>query len=379
MLGNFIEKKENGKLGLKWGTIITYAALATSAMIALPTVLTALGTGLIYLSTLTGDVDLAINVIGLVDKTLGAAGSMSHSLMGFSGLAAVIPHVLTCGMAIVPAALSLFLAADKKPDATDQTYSDGSILAQLHMDAKLKAGVPCSAKLILQHENGEPLTQDELAIVHTKKLHLFIADSSLRDYQHIHPQPSDEPGTLEFSFIPQTANNYSAWADFTMMSDNKNHKLKLDMPSATGRTIPPSIRTNTTAEKNGLRFDWKSDLLQKNTATIVEVRVIDSHGNPITDLEPVMGAFAHLVGFSADGKSIIHTHPLGPEPITPGDRGGPKLRFHVEANFTGATQFYLQVKRGGEDLYIPFGQQIKPPALATERISMSHAAMGHSM
>jgi hypothetical protein len=249
----------------------------------------------------------------------------------------------------------------------------------MQMDGKVVAGKPVNAKLVLKHRNGQPITPAELAVVHTEKLHLFVADSSLKDYHHIHPQPTGEPGVLAFSFTPQTSNNYSAWADFTMIKNGQNHKLRTEMPSASDRNIPASVRANSYAEQNGLNFNWKSEPLQKDVATVVEVNVTDARGKPATDLEPVMGAFAHLVGFSADGKSIIHTHPLDAEPRGASDRGGPRLRFHVEPDCSGATQFYLQVKRGGEDIYVPFGQQIKPPALATARTAPLHAAMGHAM
>ena len=316
---------------------------------------------------------------------------MGATAAGLSGAAFVIPHILTCGIPILATGAAWFLGKNKKRDnknaerasddssSIDQKYSDGSVIAEMQTDGKLVGGKPVSAKLILKHQNGQPVSPAELAVVHTEKLHLFVADSSLKDYHHIHPQPTGEPGVLAFSFTPQTSNNYSAWADFTMIKDGQNHKLRTEMPSASGRNIPASIRANSYAEKNGLSFDWKSEPLQKDTATIVEVNVADARGKPTADLEPVMGAFAHLVGFSADGKSIIHTHPLDAEPGNADDRGGPRLRFHVEPDCTGATQFYLQVKRGGEDIYVPFGQQIKPPALAVERTAPLHAAMGHAM
>ncbi|MGE0754702.1 MAG: hypothetical protein AB7L92_06035 [Alphaproteobacteria bacterium] len=62
----------------------------------------------------------------------------------------------------------------------------------------------------------------------------------------------------------------------------------------------------------------------------------DASGMPVRDLEPVMGAYAHMVGFSADGNRIIHCHPVGDEP-----------------QYAGKTQFYVQIRRQGNDTYIP--------------------------
>ena len=139
------------------------------------------------------------------------------------------------------------------------------------------------------------------------------------------------------------------------------------------------VPNNSKAIKDGLNFDWKaSERLRKDTPTIVEVTITDSAGHPVTDLQPVMGAYAHLVGFSADGKSLVHTHPMGLEPKGEA-AGGPTMRFHVEPDFTGPAQFYLQVKRDGKDVYASFGQQISPPLLNTQRINSSHAShAGHA-
>lgn len=102
VLGHAVEKYRRGL-----GKAIKYTALITSAIIALPTLLTALSAGLIFLSTLTQNVDFANSVVNVVDNTLGAASSMNHALAGVSGMAAAIPHLLTCGAALLPAIFSV--------------------------------------------------------------------------------------------------------------------------------------------------------------------------------------------------------------------------------------------------------------------------------
>lgn len=372
LLGQFISKREDGSKRIKWGNVIKYAALITSAMIALPTVLTGISTGLIYLSTLVGNPDFTLSAISFVDKTIGAAGSMAKSMMGFSGLGAVIPHFLTCGSALLPAALAM--AMDKDEAKPAPAYTDGSLDMTVILPEKLSVNAPAQALLKLSHQDGSPVTPDDLAVVHTKKLHLFVVDSSLSDYQHLHPEPTGTPGEYAFTFTPRTGNKYSAWADITMIADSRNHKLLAAFPSP-GRQIPPAIKTNAKAAATGLQFEWRcDDSLVAGKPVIVEATVRDANGNFVQDLEPVMGAFAHLVGFGADGKSIVHTHPLGREPESSADRGDGRLRFHVEPNFSGPAQFYLQVKRGGQDIFAPFGQQIAP-----QTATRSHSSpVGHS-
>lgn len=372
LLGQFIARREDGSKRIKWGNVIRYAALATSAMIALPTVLTAITTGLIYLSTLPGSADFALSAIGWLDQTIGAAGSMVKSMMEFSSLSAVIPHFVTCGVSLLPAALAFSLSDDEKKPAAP-------IKLSLHPQAKLAPGQAANITATLTYANGRPVTPDDLAVTHTEKLHLFIVDSSLADYHHLHPQPTAIPGEYAFSFTPKTSNAYSAWADITMIADNKNHKLQAAFPES-GRHIPPAIKINSTAKSGDLTFDWRcNDTLATGKPVIVEATVRDAGGNIVQDLEPVMGAFAHLVGFGADGKSIVHTHPLGREPLSPGERGEGKLRFHVEPDFSGPAQFYLQVKRGGNDIFVPFGQRIAPPEKTSARVSVHVHGLAHGL
>jgi len=398
LLGQFIEKRENGKSGIKWGKVVKTAALITSALIAMPAILSGITMGIVYCSAAFSGLELGSAAISFLTPTLGAAGSMGAATAGLSGVAAILPHVLTCGMPIIAAGAAWFMGKNKAKDDThsehqamlskpvpeyDSRYADGTVRADVEINNPTVANQPCAAKLILTNAaTGQPVTPDELAIVHTKKIHLFVADSSLKDYHHIHPEPTDEPGVYSFSFTPKTSNNYSAWADITTLKDSENYKLKTELPSASGRNIPARISTNTSATSGGLSFQWNSTTpLTKGEADIVSVTVTDTNGRPVTDLEPVIGAFAHLVGFSADGKSLIHTHPLE-ESSSADERGGPKLRFHVEPENAGATQFYLQVRRNGQDIFAPFGQVIKAPSRMSETYASHHqhgASPGYAM
>jgi len=73
-----------------------------------------------------------------------------------------------------------------------------------------------------------------------------------------------------------------------------------------------------------------------------------------------MAAYAHIVGFSEDLKSVIHVHPMGIEPAKDTDRGGPELDFHLEPSSPGFVKLFAQVKLNGKELFIPFGINIEP-------------------
>lgn len=368
LLGKFLEQKHDGQVGINWGKVIKYGALLTSAFIAFPSVVTGISIGLAYLAAaMPAGLRLA-DPIPFIAKTLGTNGTISIGKNGLWGIGGILPHLLTCGGALFPALFSAKLAEDKTPiipsaspaPTVIQQNIDDPVVAKIAVDSPTTANVPVTAKLYLTNSRtGLPITGDELAITHTSKLHLYITDQSLRSYHHVHPEPTNEPGVFTFSFTPQSSNQYNAWVDCTLLKDGSNHRIKTQIPAAAKRNIPAVIRSNNAAQTDELNFDWRcSAPLQKDSASIIEVNVTDKQGKPVADLEPVMGAFAHLAGFSADGKHFIHTHPLGIEPSTPDARGGPTLRFQIEPDYAGPTQFYLQISRNGKDTYVPFGQQI---------------------
>ena len=74
-----------------------------------------------------------------------------------------------------------------------------------------------------------------------------------------------------------------------------------------------------------------------------------------------MGAFAHIVGFSADHKTVVHIHPSGAEPADAASRGGPELPFKFYAPVAGYMRLYVQVCVGGEWQFAPFGIDVRPP------------------
>jgi hypothetical protein len=78
------------------------------------------------------------------------------------------------------------------------------------------------------------------------------------------------------------------------------------------------------------------------------------------DLQPIMGAFAHLVAFHADGKTVLHIHPKGTRQLTPNDRGGPGLEFQFYSPKAGFFRLFSQTQVAGEQKFARFGLMVQP-------------------
>jgi hypothetical protein len=119
---------------------------------------------------------------------------------------------------------------------------------------------------------------------------------------------------------------------------------------------------NLTSVVNGLTFElsFEDDQVITGKAVMGRLTVRKADGKPFTQLEPIMGAFAHIVGFSDDFTTVVHIHPMGKEPKSATDRGGPELEFHLDPESAGFIRLFAQVQIDGVSTFAPFGLVVKP-------------------
>jgi len=229
-----------------------------------------------------------------------------------------------------------------------------------------EAGKPIRVVVQLTFK-GKPLEADDLKVVHTKKIHLLIVDPTLADYQHVHPEPTATPGSYLFTFTPKFSGGYRAWVDVTLMNGKQQFAMaNLGKPKKTAIDTAETHITYPSYEsapgvsvtyQAGLSFDRQPAVGQESMATVT---LTELNGTPVTTLEPVMGAFAHLVGFYEDYETVLHAHPVGPGPKNDTERGGPNLMFHLKPEKPGFIKLFVQVKINGKDVFVPFGIRVSP-------------------
>jgi hypothetical protein len=268
---------------------------------------------------------------------------------------------------LLAATTAALLSRATLPAQHEHHASSSTIRSEILPGKGRTAGKSIPTVIRLTGPNGKPVGVEQLEVAHTEKIHLLVIDQSLTDYQHLHPAPSDMPGEYRFDFESKFGGTYHVWADLVPKATGRQEysktTLKVDGPAAT-----PNNAINTTAEVDGYRFDLTTENnapLQAGKAGMVKVKVTGPDGRPFSELEPVMGAFAHMVAFPADLGSVTHVHPMGAEPKTAAERGGPDLSFHVEPDKPGYQKLFLQVQIGGKDKFAAFGVDVQPARSAT--------------
>lgn len=249
---------------------------------------------------------------------------------------------------------------DSMHDMGDHAIPGALLKASVEISQPLKPGQPSTLILKLTKANGTPVTMAQLQEMHTKKIHLLIADETLTDYRHVHPMADSIPGSYIASFIPKKADNYKIWVDVAPVGGSEQYipiLLQGEKPCA-------QVCIDKTLSNEGVAGNLRAKLsfedpLKTGAADMGIVKITDAAGKPVTDLEPVMGAFAHIVAFYEDFATIAHVHPMGKEPIAETDRGGPDLSFHIEPVKAGFIRLYVQVRRAGKDVFIPLGVNVE--------------------
>lgn len=210
-------------------------------------------------------------------------------------------------------------------------------------------------------KDDKPIALDNLKEVHTQKIHLLIIDDSLEDYTHEHPTPLNDAGLYEFEWRQKKQGNYRIWADLFPLDTNAQEYVLADLVS--NKKSKPEINRapslENTLEGYTFKLSFDSNNLVAGKPAMGKISVTDAKGNLVKDLKPVMGAYAHFVGFSDDMRTVVHIHPMGEEPTKPSDRGGPELQFHIEPKKAGFIKFFAQININGKELFVPFGLNIK--------------------
>jgi hypothetical protein len=276
--------------------------------------------------------------------------------LSFAAMLAMLAAPMTPVLANDGARLASQMDALSSAIEPDTSEADISYSYQLQLDnpPMLEINRPAVVRFVLT-QNGKPLTPDKLKLVHNQKIHALLADPTLTDYRHVHPKPTNNPGEYVMRFTPKTDRPYLLWLDIAP-KDSPQLYLQATLSGSNNETPLIDRTENREAMVGGYHFTLTFDgPVTRGSAVMGQVRVMTAAGEPVTKLEPVMGAFSHIVGIYDDDETITHVHPLGAEPTSSTQRGGPQLDFQLEPKKPGFIKLFAQVQIGGKAYYAPFG------------------------
>jgi len=220
---------------------------------------------------------------------------------------------------------------------------------------------------ITQYRRDSQALIANYALDQTKLMHLIIVRADFREFTHVHP--TLHAGHFRILVALSSGQRYYAFADST--------------PAGIGQQVvrftlkagePPPVQTTKVAAS--LPQVAAGPYVVRLTRTIVPVGkpvalavTITRNGRLASDLQPYLGAAAHVVVVATSDLSYIHVHPMArgqkmvmggmsgsslPD-MQPSHRVDPHLDLYLPAlTHRGAYKMWLQFRGGGTLYAAPF-------------------------
>ena len=187
---------------------------------------------------------------------------------------------------------------------------------------------------------GTPLL--DYATVHDKQLHLIVVRSDGQHFAHVHPVLDQTTGIWSTPWTWNAAGTYRVFADFEPAQAGST-KLTLtravDVAGEFTRSTP--VPTRIVDEIAGYTVELDGALTAGVSKQLTAKVTRD--GEPVTTLQPYLGAYGHLVALREGDLAYLHVHPEGAEPVA-GRTGGPAVSFAATAPTAGRYLLYLDFK-----------------------------------
>ncbi|MFT4215317.1 MAG: heavy-metal-associated domain-containing protein [Microbacterium sp.] len=280
--------------------------------------------------------------------------------LGLYGAGLVVAFGVAFGIAafVVPdSVVADWTSRAEESDHSDMTETDsteeglpglslsayGYVLSTV--DAPTTVGEEGTLSFQILDADGEPFTAFKTE--HDKDLHLIVVRTDGTEFRHVHPTLDADTGTWSVPWTWDAAGTYRVYTDFVPDVEDGPDKVTLTRAiDIAGEVTPaPATETSTTDEVDGFEVSIDGTLTVDSASDLTITVTRD--GEPVTTLEPYLGAFGHLVTLREGDLAYLHVHPLGDEPET-GDVGGPEIVFSAEAPTAGRYLLYLDFQVDGQ-------------------------------
>ena len=186
--------------------------------------------------------------------------------------------------------------------------------------------------------SGRPLL--DYTREHEKDLHLIVVRRDLTEFQHVHPTLDRATGTWSVD-VRLTPGVWRVVADLT--PDGWDGITLADDVSVAGdfepAELPADSRTATVETPEGTYTVTLDGDTAPGAGTVLTTTV-ELDGDPVTDLEPYLGAYGHLVAMRSGDLGYLHVHPEEGGP-------GPGIDFATAFPTPGTYALFLDFQHRG--------------------------------
>jgi hypothetical protein len=225
----------------------------------------------------------------------------------------------------------------------------------------------------------------DLPVVHEHPMHVTVVSRNLSFFDHVHPVPQAD-GKLQLQYRFPHDGEYVLFAEFTPRGQRDQifrYSMSVTSESATlqdltDETTPASGAELTPSLTGGKPIADQPELtaeltcqprsLTAGTSGMLIFR-LSRGGQPLTDLQPYMGAMGHCAIVSEDTKTFLHCHPEQLYPPTADMRGGPVVAFHATFPKPGKYKVWGQFQHNGRVVVADFVVEVSKPLLPAKVVN----------
>jgi hypothetical protein len=241
-------------------------------------------------------------------------------------------------------------------------------------DSTLTPGTSEAFSFRITGPDGAPVTGFD--VEHDKRMHLIVVRRDTTGFVHVHPEMAAD-GAWSVPLTLPAAGSYRAFADFTP-TGGQSITLGVDL-AAPGVFEPVSHAPSRTAQVDGYTVELTGNLTAGQGSPVA--LTVSKDGAPVTDLQPYLAAYGHLVALREGDLAYLHVHPEG----SPGDGrtpAGPRIDFVAQVPTEGSYRLFLDFQHNGvvrtAEFTVPTGDSAAAePAAAPEPAAGRTGTDGH--
>lgn len=199
----------------------------------------------------------------------------------------------------------------------------------------------------VQNEQGESI--EKFDINHEKQMHLILVSKDLSYFNHIHPE-YQQGGQFQVQNEFPTGGEYMAFADYIPTNGTQQVKSKwLEIEGDSPSEVPLQADSNLTKVVDGKIVTLSFDNLKPNQDVTMTFLINDAENKqPITNLEPYLGAVGHVVALDRNVETYLHVHPIDEH------AKGPDAKFMTSFPSSGIYKIWGQFQHEGKVFTVPF-------------------------
>jgi hypothetical protein len=187
-------------------------------------------------------------------------------------------------------------------------HSAGRLMIHAEKSGTVEAGQIEYAFQLMDHVSHRELSDQDLNVTHEKILHMLVYDASLNEFQHVHPEFSGGKWSVPLEF--QVNGRYWIWMQGEL-KDGGEFTVSTELAVENGRPEwPAPALTELRSATNGVSVaSMSGNVLRAGRMAMLDVTFTRQDGSP-AQIEPYLGAFAHVVAVPESGDELLHVHPM---------------------------------------------------------------------